>query len=67
MKTVDEIARAFESDAAAATEELAADYARIKEPLQACEFLSRVIEAMARAGIAWERAESILPRCNDSK
>ena len=54
-------------DAAAATEELAAEYARIKEPRQACEFLLRVIEAMGRAGISWERAESILPREDGSK
>jgi len=67
VKTVEQLVRAFRADAAAATEELVAEYARIKEPLQAGEFLLRVIEAMARAGISWERAESILPRDNSSK
>jgi hypothetical protein len=46
VKTVEQLARAFRADAAAATRELAAEYACIKEPLQACEFLLRVIEAM---------------------
>jgi hypothetical protein len=62
VKTVEQLARAFRDDSVAATEELAAEYARIKEPLQAGEFLLRVIEAMARAGISWERADAIVSR-----